>query len=115
MSDQNHNNSINDLTDYAKDPLDTNKYLTGDSSITNRTQTLDLTKTYGITSVTNNCAPTGGRIFFDDLGRPYRDTTFPATSASQNKITAICTIVISDGSDSRTIELSPETGYVRQY
>jgi prepilin-type N-terminal cleavage/methylation domain-containing protein len=118
MSDKNHNNAIADLTDYAKDPQISTTLLSGDSSIANRNQNLDLTKKYGIITVTNNCAPGAGkgRIFFDEMGRPYNDTVFPATTPHQNLITgAPCTIVIADGTQTRTIELSPETGYVRHY
>ncbi|KFL34970.1 MULTISPECIES: prepilin-type N-terminal cleavage/methylation domain-containing protein [unclassified Sulfurospirillum] len=115
MSDKDQDNALNDLTEYAKDPQNSTTLLSGDSSLANRDLSLDLTKKYGITLVTNNCALAGGRIFFDDLGRPYNDTTFPATAPHQNLITAICTIVITNGTQTRTIELSPETGYVRQY
>ena len=115
MADQDQDNALADLTDYAIDPQDTTKYLSGDSSIANRNQTLDLTQRYGITTVINGCSPNGGRIYFDALGRPYNDTTFPATATHQNRIAAICTIVISDGANARTIEISPETGYVRHF
>lgn len=117
MSDKDQDNALNDITDYAKDPQNPTTLLSGDSSLVNRNQNLDLTKKYGITTVTNNCAPGAGngRIFFDELGRPYNDTTFPATAAHQNRITAICTIVITGGTQTRTIEISPETGYVRHY
>lgn len=116
MSDRDQDNALTDLTDYARDPLDGTKYLTGDASIANRNQTMDLTRQYGITTVTNNCSPNGGRIYFDELGRPYNDATFPATAPHQNLITgAPCTIVLNDGTNTRTIEISPETGYVRHF
>ena len=115
MSDKDHDNAINDLTDYAKDPMHSSTLLSGDSSLTNRNPNLDLTRKYGVTVTTNTCAPVGGRIFFDEMGRPYNDTTFPATAPHQNLIRAICTIVITNGTQTRTIELSPETGYVRHY
>jgi len=115
ISDKNHNMLLSDVAEYAKDPLNPNVVLSGDSSLgNNRNQNLDLTKKYGITGITNNCSA-AGRIFFDDIGRPYGDATFPATAPHQNLITAICTIVITDGTQNRTIELSPETGYVRHF
>jgi len=115
MSDKDHNNAIADVGDYAKDPLNATTLLSGDSSLVNRNRTFDLTGKYGITRVTNNCALIGGRIYFDEMGRPYNDNVFPATSPSQNLITARCTIVLTNGTQTRTIELSPETGYVRQF
>jgi len=115
ISDKNQNMLLSDVAEYAKDPLNPNVVLSGDSSLgNNRNQNLDLTKKYGITGITNNCSA-AGRIFFDDIGRPYGDATFPATDPHQNLISAVCTIVITGGTQTRTIELSPETGYVRHY
>jgi len=113
MSDRDRNGT--DAKDYAKDPENSNTLLSGDSSLANRNLNFDLTRKYGITRVTNNCALVGGRIFFDYLGRPYNDTVFPATSVHQNLITVPCTIVIASGATTRTIEISPETGYVRHF
>lgn len=116
ISDKDKDGTITDTQEYAKNPSNSATILSGDSSHTTlRTKELDLTQTYGVTSITNNCAPTGGRIFFDALGRPYRDTVFPATSSSQNLMTAPCTIILSNGETTRTIEMIPETGYVRHY
>jgi prepilin-type N-terminal cleavage/methylation domain-containing protein len=113
MSDRDHNGLLTDLSDYAKDPLDGTKYLSGDTTLgNNRSPALDLTAKYGINGIVYGC---GQRIFFDNLGRPYNDTTYPATAPNQNLITAICTIFITNGTQSRTIEISPETGYVRHY
>lgn len=113
ISDRNHNGLLTDLSDYAKNPIDNSKYLSGDTTLgNNRNQALDLTKTYGINGVIYGC---GQRIFFDHLGRPYNDAINPATSPYQNLITAPCTIIITDGTSTRTIEISPETGYVRHY
>lgn len=116
ISDKNQNAALGDTAEYAKDPLNTAIVLSGDSSLgNNRNQSLDLTRKYGITTITNNCSA-GGRIFFDEIGRPYDDnTSFPATAPYQNLITARCTIVITDGTQNRTIEISPETGYVRHF
>lgn len=113
MSDRDHNGLLTDLADYAKDPLDGNKYLSGDTTLgNNRSQALDLTAKYGINGIIYGCSQ---RIFFDYLGRPYNDTIYPATAPNQNLITAPCTIVITNGTQTRTIEISPETGYVRHF
>lgn len=114
MSDRDQSNTLTDPDDYATNPLDPTKRLTGDTGAAAfQTPELDLTDEYGITTVTNTCATNTGRIFFDQQGRPYGDTTYPATAPYQNIIQAPCTITLSNGTDSEVIELQPETGYVR--
>jgi type II secretory pathway pseudopilin PulG len=101
------NDGSNSGTTYATNTLDTTKKLNP-----TETKELDVSEEYGV-SITNNCS--NNKIFFDNMGRPYDDTTNPSTSSYQNLITNICTIVISDGNaaNDKTIELMPETGYVR--
>lgn len=117
ISDSNHNGVLADQTEYAKNPLTSTRILSGDSSFADdiKTAEMDLTNEYGVTSVLNNCAAvaTNGRIYFDSLGRPYEDTVFPATAPHENLIQNICTIVITAGAETETIEVYPETGYVR--
>ena len=117
ISDSDQDMALGDQEEYATNILSPTKILSGDASFadTIRTMELDLTAEYGITSVLNNCAanPANGRIFFDNLGRPYGDTTFPATAPYQNVIQNMCTIVVTNGTDTETIEVYPETGYVK--
>lgn len=110
-SDANNNGALVS-SEYAANVLDEGKILSGESTLGDRTPELDLTGKYGV-SVVNNCS-TNGRIFFDNMGRPYKDTTFPATAPYQNLIKNPCSIILSDGdvANNVTITLQPETGYV---
>ena len=53
--------------------------------------------------------PTSGAVFFDYVGRPYDDYT-----DAQNNVplTSAANISVSKGSESRTITIEPETGYI---
>ena len=109
--------SANNPNLYAKNPLGNTKYLTGLSSTPEkfRTKDLQIGDKYGINSITfdANCttATTSSfKLYFDNLGRPYGDKS-ATTAPYQNLLKNKCTITISDGSNSKTIEIVPETGY----
>lgn len=107
--DLNKNNTL-EVNEPARNPLDPSKVLSGDSAMgTMRSEALDLSEKYKIT-LTNNCS--NGRIFFDNMGRPYRDATFPATAPNQNLIQADCTLVLTNGTTTRTLRIARETGYI---
>lgn len=103
-SDKNFNNAL-DTTEYAKDPIDTNRNLNG---VTN--ENLNLPKKYGVTRDTVN-STCGNTLFFDYLGRPMKAST--TTYAQADMIQGSCTIVFTNGVDTRTIRIQGETGYAR--
>lgn len=113
-NDRNQNQLLGDVNEYATNPLDSSIRLSGDFGAIgiSRTETMDLTAEYGITDVNNTCSTTRS-IYFDNLGRPYGDAIYPATAPYQNLIEDMCTIVITDGNEIETIEVYPETGYVK--
>lgn len=104
ISDKNFNNVIA-ATDYAVDPLDSNRNLNGATN-----ENLNLPKKFGVTlnTVTGTCGTT---LFFDYLGRPMRASS--ATYAQADMIQGNCTIVLTNGSESKTIRIQGETGYAR--
>lgn len=116
--------SANNPNQYAKDPQNSTTFLSGLSTVAqdNRSKDLQLQAKFGITSITfsNTCLTannaTGFRLYFDYLGRPYGNKS-TATTPYANLLTGICTIVLSNGNvaDNMTIEISPETGYVRAH
>ena len=81
---------------YAKNPLDS-------TDIHN----IDFQTKYGVT-----IAPCYNSIAFDHLGRPIANQT-GATSPYAGLLTSDCDITLSKGGESKTITLTPETGYVR--
>lgn len=118
--------SANNPNQYAKDPQNSTTFLSGLSTVAqdNRSKDLQLQAKFGITSITFTNCPTATatkfKLFFDYLGRPYGDKS-TATTPYANLLTGngnnICTIVLSNGNvaDNMTIEISPETGYVRAH
>lgn len=105
--EQYKNDGSNAGTKYASNPIDPGKFLNPTD-----TKALNLSDEYGVT-ITNNCST--NKIFFDYIGRPFNDTTNPATAPYQNLLQANCTIVLSDGdvANDITVDLYRETGYVR--
>jgi len=77
---------------------------------------LNLGRSYGITSVTftGGCS-TARRLAFDHLGRPIQGSLDSTTSAyhttSQRLVVSDCNITISNGTNSESIIVTPETGY----
>ena len=54
--------------------------------------------------------PTSGAVFFDRIGKPYDDYTDAATNVP---LTAAAVITISAAGESRSIQITPETGLVQ--
>ena len=115
--------SANNTNTYAKDPLNADTYLSGLSTVpqANRSKNLQLQAKYGITTITfTNCPTannaTGFSLYFDSLGRPYGDKS-GANAPHINLLTTQCSIVLSNGNaaDNITIDIQPETGYVRAH
>jgi len=79
---------------------------------------LNIGHSYGVTSVkfTGGCG--GKRISFDHLGRPLKGSLssmkspYNSQAGSQRLIKKTCHINLSDGSDTVSIHIEPETGYV---
>jgi len=100
IKDQNSN--IGAKTEYAVDPSDSTKILSGDSTFDSngKLDKLNITSEYGVTA-------TAGTIFFDSLGRPYDGTA----SIYGDVLTSSYDINVSDGTQTITIRIEPETGY----
>ena len=116
-----------DEAEIARNPLNSGQIMTGgygskpalyygDANFKGMNQ-LNLGKTYGVTSITfgNNCN-TSQRIAFDHLGRPLKTDVSSMhdpynTTGTQRLLRGVCTITLSDGTDSEVIKIEPETGY----
>ena len=118
------------IGEIAHNPENSDKLLSGGYGATilstdvRMTRKMNLTASYGITSVVfgNNCNANGStRIAFDNLGRPFHGSvstmTGPYSAAAQRLITGDCTLTFSDGSNNVVITVRPETGYasITQY
>jgi len=108
----------------AKNPENSAKLLSGGygatipSTDTRMTRKMNLSASYGISSVTfsNACnANAGTRISFDNLGRPFQgqqsSMTGPYSATAQRLLVSDCNITFSDGSNNVVITVRPETGY----
>jgi prepilin-type N-terminal cleavage/methylation domain-containing protein len=115
-------------SEYAYNPSDTTKYLTGGTGGTNiihyddkeASKDLNLGHKYGIAIIGITGGNTGSganRILFDELGRPYRGTTNSGLVSSINSnvdrlATTRITITLTDASGNNVqIGVEPETGY----
>ena len=112
-----------DLSEMAHNPLNDKQYLSGGFSGTlpkndsRVTKSMNLTKKYGINSITF----TGGcsfhnskRLSFDYLGRPLKGNLKSISTKYNNRLVQTdCNITISNGSESKSIIVYPETGYVK--
>ena len=79
---------------------------------------LNLGEKYGITNVSfNGGCNIGLRISFDYLGRPFtgdqHTMTGPYSALTPRLITSDCNIILTDGTETATIQISPETGYAK--
>ncbi len=114
-----------DLAGMAKNPLNTNQYLSGgynnvlhvkdDKSM----KDLRLGEKYGVANIvfSGGCRSTMKYINFDYLGRP--SNSFPgaipyelATPGYHKLLTVACNITLSNGTKNISIAIEPETGYV---
>ena len=98
-SEQYKNDGSNDGTKYASNPLASKQPLNPTG-----TKELNVADKYGIT-ITNNCSV--DKIFFDYIGRPLNGTSSPYGDI----LTSSCDINVSDGTQTITIRIKPETGY----
>ncbi|QOP40798.1 pilus assembly FimT family protein [Sulfurimonas marina] len=109
----------------ATNPQDKSKKLTGGTNGVSydnaaATRSMNLGIKYGIVDVnlTDSCKfSSSKRIAFDHLGRPLKGdlsnaTTYMSPYPNSNRIiTSNCDITLSDGTESVTIRITPETGY----
>ena len=113
-------------SEVARNPQNSNQIMTGGYSSTaaldyrnpsfEGMQKLNIGKSYGVSSVTfSSACNSGKRISFDYLGRPFEGDQSSMTGAysagTQRLIVEDCHIVLSDGVDSVSIIIKPETGY----
>ena len=113
-------------SEVAKNPLNSKQYLSGgyggaikyyiskDKINPKVTKSLNLTKKYGIKSIifSGGCS-NSSRISFDYLGRPiWGNLRSFTTKYSHKLIQKDCYITISNGLESKSIIVTPETGYV---
>ena len=109
----------------AKNPENSNQVMTGGYSATaaidytnagfKGMKKLNLGKSYGVSDVNLTGGCSNSRIAFDHLGRPlqgdHSSMTGPYSAGSQRLIVADCIVTLSNGSDSVSITIRPETGY----
>jgi prepilin-type N-terminal cleavage/methylation domain-containing protein len=111
-----------DISEMARNPLNSTKVLSGGYSGTLATSNsiataeLNIGKKYGITSYTLTGGCSGARISFDYFGRPLKGDlstmTGPYTAGTQRLITRQCVITLNTSSENVRIAIEPETGYV---
>lgn len=101
-------------TEPAIDPL-TKKYLyVGNSAGDPRNnENMNLTDTYGVTSLTSSCDTGFIEFFFDHIGRPYVNSVSSGTTPPfSNLLANDCNITISHPDGNAIITIQPITGYV---
>lgn len=107
-----------DANEEALDPLTHQNLGNGDNGLGLPDNTdINITGKFGITLMvfSSNCrVGQGGKIAFDNFGRPYGNVSYNANSPYFKYLTQPCTINITQGgSDTNaTITIQPETGYV---
>ena len=119
FSDSNSYGGSASFGEVAKNPENSKQimsggYASGTMDITDPSflgmKKLNLGLSYGVTSLNlNGC--NGVHLTFDYLGRPL-DGTHTSSTSSHALLTSDCNITLSDGSDTVTITIKPETGYV---
>lgn len=117
FSDQDQETN-SDVNEEAIDPL-TNKNLgNGNSGVgLPSNNDVNITGKFGITEMafSSNCKiGQGGKIAFDNLGRPYGDVSYDPNDPYYKYLTQPCTMNIKHGASDRnaTLTIQPETGYV---
>ena len=88
-------------------------YISGTTINPKVTKSMNLEKKYGITNVSfsGGCSAPN-RLSFDYLGRPLQGNPTSLSNKYDNKlIQSDCNITISNGSQSKSIIVVPETGY----
>lgn len=114
-TDENGNIDTVTHTEPALDPL-THKYLFdgAPAADTNNNAKMDLTDSYGITALTSTCnrAAKTTEIFYDEMGRPYSDTTVNNQRPYFSPLIGACAITLTHTSGrTAVITVEPETGY----
>jgi len=106
-----------DPKEIAKNPLNSSKLLSGGFSGTldwedfRATKELNIGYKYSIDNVTESgCS--AQRISFDHLGRPLKGDSSAWTSSVSGVLTTQCRITLHQNTDSITIAIEPETGYI---
>jgi Tfp pilus assembly protein FimT len=113
FSDENKQGN-SDLSEEAVDPLTHETIGDGVTAVAAipDTSMVNLTKRFGVTSVTGTCVIGGAyrTVAFDNLGRPYLDVY---TGTYSNIVPAGgCTIILNHPDGTATITVQQETGYV---
>lgn len=117
FSDKNQETNSN-ASEEAIDPLTHKNLGNGDNGVgLPDNNDVNLTGKFGITqmSFSANCKiGQGGKIAFDNLGRPYGDVSYDSNDPYYKYLTQPCTIDIKHGSSDKnaTITIQPESGYV---
>ena len=106
-----------DPSEMAINPLDKSRFLSGGYSGTidwedsQATKKLNIGYSYGVDNITySGCS--GQRISFDNLGRPYVGDDKNWNSISDGILTNQCVFTLHKSTDSVSIYIEPETGYV---
>ena len=121
------------FTEIAKNPENSNQIMTGGigsgsldirSSLFKGMKKMNLGASYGVSSIdyTDSCSLVSSsavnpslRISFDQQGRPFKGSqnsmSGPYSATSQRLITSDCNVTLSNGSDTVSITIRPETGY----
>lgn len=74
---------------------------------------MDLTGTFGISSVSSTCDTGWIEFFFDHLGRPYVDSITTGTNPPYSGLlNSDCNITLTHPDGTAVITIRPETGYV---
>ena len=103
ITHNNQNDGFAAALTYAKDPLTQNDM-----------QNIDLNADFGATVALADGCLGATNISFDHLGRPVLGDLSTSTGLySGGLLTADCTITLTNGSETATITISPETGYTR--
>ena len=121
-SDDKHPNP----NEIAKNPLDSNKYLSGGYNNTLHVEDeqsmkkLRLGSAYGITDISfaGGCRSNIHYIYFDNIGRPFNSmntsSSYEVASSGYHKLlTSTCTITLNNNEGSVIIGIEPETGYTK--
>jgi len=110
------------LTEIARDPMSSDKYLSGGYSGTLQTndtranKKMNLGESYDIVNVVfgGGCLGTNKRISFDQMGRPIQGVLHNNNQSyiSNQLLLNTCTLTLVDGNaNNLVIEIEPETGY----
>ncbi|EQB40190.1 hypothetical protein M947_03975 [Sulfurimonas hongkongensis] len=118
-SDETLSDNANAINEIARDPQNSNQYMSGGASgfillgDIRRNKKMALQETYDITNVSfSNCGSTARRITFDHIGRPLFGNPNSANSIYERVITDTCNIRLTHSSgDIVNIAIEPETGY----